>query len=759
MQAGDLIDSDVQAMVSRVLVNGIQREVRSWSIGRDLTNDLPDQVVGGTGVMQASGTIEWASKDVDSGALNPWNVSTGWIPMEGDRVEIYAGDPFTEWKQFTGVIDSTSGAIGGGIQSKIVDQIDRLSTVVNLPALMTGMPPLTVGGAWRRVGMSSLFTQNTILRKAGFYSTPRPEFGCVLDVPLISSNWPLVGEVTSCAKRSDASSAPDGYGSVWGGARADYTAIYTPSIAKDVSVPLQITLLRAQAHNGFGYVRVEYGSATKSVELHITATAAAIRVNNATVTSVPCSGDTICQLLHKSGVITLKTSQGQSVTVTAPTGATGPITRIVSAADAGARVAGMQVSHPTAPQHEFASLDFEPTALVVVGDMHAGSMILPAISGLTAREALEDIGSRTLRAMWIDETGKAQVVASDVLYERLPSQRITTLDDIRELSWERNLLSVRSEVRVSYSQPAVTARTAPAVEAWHASDSVVLGSNETHEVIIEPGADEDWIMPDTQWEVLGRMFFNDMNKGIGSVCGGVLTDGVSENWASEPANDVLTVTVSGLAANKFMLKHTTKTLPAGKQVELRTISANFVGATGLWPYQWDQQMPSLKANAVAKWTTVERTPTVAGTRGPVLEHDCGKWITGHDSAGNVDTTAVDALASFLAMQVTDPKPTITGMTVGFDPRRQLGDVIIISSPGLLGIELRCLIVGINNQAGPDGYAQSLSVRVISAETTFTTYDEFVEAWGLTANYDAFIAAWSSTATYNDFNQDPLRGTE
>lgn len=755
MQSGSLVSSDVQAFVSRVLVNGIQREVLSWSVDREIANDLPAQVVGGSGVSQATGSIAWASRDVEDGSLNPWNPSTGWIPNEGDRVDIYVGDGVTEWKQFTGLIDKTSGSIGGGITSTVIDNIDKLSAVVELPALMTAMPPLAEGGAWRRCGMSSLFTQNAILRKAGFHSVPGPEFGCVLDVPLKSSVWPLLGSVTSCSRRSNTSSAPVGYGSFWGGAVGDYTAEYSPSTSRDISVPLQITFVRATEHNDFGYVRVEYGSSAKSVEVNVNATHAFIRINNVTITSVPCSGDTIVQLLHKNDVITLKTSQGESTTVTSPTGATGGVTKIVAAAGADARVAGFQVSHPTATQHEFASLDFTPTAFVTAGLMHTGTLVLPAIRKVTAKEALEDIGAKTLRPLWIDELGKVQSIASDTLYARPPVQTVTTLDDIRELSWERNLLSVRSEVRTSYQQPTVNARTTPSVEAWSQSGSVVLQSDETQETFIEPPADEDWIMPDVTFDVPGVNGLSNVNKGATSVATGVITDGTNETWATQGSPAPLSISTSQLGPNRFLVKHSTGTLPAGNQVELRMLSEDFSGSTALWPYWRGKEVPRLTANAVVKWSSTERTPVIAGTVGPVLEHDCGPWIT----SGGDDLSAIDELSSFLADQVTNPRATITGMRVGYDPRRQLGDSIKVSSAGFMGVDLECLIVGVSSSADSQGYEQSLSVRVKSVTSTFTTYEEFVGAWGNASDYSNFLAAWSATQTYADFSNDPLRGTE
>lgn len=748
-------NADVLDLKTRVLVNGIQREILSWSTDREIANDLPAQVVGGAGVSQATGSVEWASKDVQDGSLNPWNPSTGWIPAEGDRVDIYVSDGTTEWKQFTGLIDSTSGSIGGGIQSKLIDDFDKLSAIVELPALMTGMPPLTEGGAWRRCGMSSRFTQNTALRTAGFYSTPKPEWDCVLDVPMQGSTWPLRGTMISGSKRSDTSSAPPAYGSIWGSAVGDWTATYTPQIARPASTPVQITLMRTTAHADFGTVRVEYGSSAKSVALQLSSvnTVQAL-VNGTVVATVPCTGDAIATVLYKNGTVTIKTSAGASQTVSAPTGATGNVTQIVTAGGVNSRCLGMQVSHPTDTGKEFTSLGFVPTAFVGTGQLHSANLVLPGVHSKTAQELLDEIGQATLRPMWIDENGKMLVYGSDTLYNKSPVQTVNTLDDVRELSWERNLLSVRSEIRTTYSQPTVNSRTTPSVEVWAQSGSVVLQSGETQETFIEPAAGEDWIMPDAGFETIGIGGITNINKGATSVATGVLTDGTNESWATQGSPVPLEITYKQLGPTKFLVTHKAGTLPAGNQIELRTVSEDFSGVTALWPYWWGKEMPRMTAYAMVTWTDIERTPTLAGTKGSVLEHNCGPWLTG----GGTDVSVIDALSSFIAEQVTNPHPVITGMRVGYDPRRQLGDVIRVSSKSFMGVELDCLIVGINNNAGDSGYEQSLSVRVISATTTYTTYQEFVDAWGNTADYNAFLAAWETTSNYNDFNNDPLRGT-
>src|SRR5699024_12734860 len=77
--------------------------------------------------------------------------------------------------------------------------------------------------------------------------------------------------------------------------------------------------------------------------------------------------------------------------------------------------------------------------------------------------------------------------------------------------------------------------------------------------------------------------------------------------------------------------------------------------------------------------------------------------------------------------VTARQPTITGLGVIYDPRRQVGEVYTLRSEWL-GIELRVLVVGISEDHG-NGSHQSLTVRVIAATNIRpVTYDCLAAGW-------------------------------
>lgn len=753
MQAGVLIGSDVMAYTSRVLVNGVARPHLSWSVDRDLVGDLPEQVVAAGGVAQASGNIVWASdKDVSDGGRNPWNPSTGWIPAEGDKVQIFAGDATSEWSQFVGVIDSSTGDIGGGFQSKIVDRIDDFSRKVRLPALVDVMPPVEGQTAFRRFRLSPRFYVTTAMRRAGFNVVAPAEVGCVVDLPAVGSLWPLVGELIRCARGTDAALSP-----LWpdGIHVADANAAYRPASPRAGDKPVQLTLNIAPEHSGTASVQVIYGGS--NVILRTTATHVLFLIGGVgTLCSVPWTGGVIAQALFFNGSVTLRTSAGQTATGTGAWTNSTLMSEVRLVADPGSRVNGVQVSHPTQPWHDFASLNFTPTARVVTGTMHDTLMAAPATRDQSAADLLSEVGQCLLWPFWIDETGAAKAIQSDALRGQASVQTVTTLDDIRSLSWRKDLLGARSEIITSYDTWTINRSTTYSVELWSSSESVVMSSAGEHVSLIEEPDGEAWLEVDEQLTVPGVNSLADANRGIGSIAGGIYTDGATEEWATLPSAKKLDVALLKISDGAWKLKHTAGTLAAGNQVELRTWSSTFTGRTELWPYQWDKQLPVLRGKGKAVRTNKTRTPTIVGNIGPILEHDCKHWGTGH--LDNNETRVVDAVTDFISTQVVTPQPVITGMRLGFDPRRQLGDVITVQSRTLMGVELKCLIVGLNTSAG-GSFDQEVAVRVIEATSMFTTYADFAAAWGPTADYNSFAAAWDAVSTYKDFDDTPRRGTD
>lgn len=743
MQAGTFIRSDVQALSSRVLVDGTERAFTSWNVDRDLSSDLPAGVAGGNGITQATGQIVWAGRDVESGARNPWNRSTGWIPPEGSKVEIYAGDGVTEWKQFTGVIDNTSGSIGSSFSSKIIDRIDDLSERAKLPSLVDVMPPVEKTGPWRRFRLTPLWAAMMALRRSGFYATPAVETNSVFDVPAFGGMWPYQGNMLTCHRQSTEDLAPI---TPFSTHVADVYARYEPTSNLAGTATVQLTMKVAAQHAGIASLQVMYGGSY--LTLRATGTRNYAMINGVVVAEIPRSGAEVLQAIFKNGNAQIRSSSGQNASGNAAWGVSVTMSEVRVIADADSVVNGFIVSHPTA-QAEFANLGWKPTAHIINGVMHGAMAGLRATKDGSARELLDDISGSLLWPYWIDELGVMQMLASDFLRAQAPALKLTTLDDIRELSWQRDLLGRRKSVIASYDKATINRRSDYSLPVWESGESVVLQSGESHATIIDPGQ-EEWLMVDTAWKTIAQA--EQLNKGVGSWIGGVYTDGVSEIWTNtEGQGQQATYKLELTGEGVYKATATALSLDAGKQVELRSVSRDITTGSVLWPFWWDKSLPIIRAKGKFVTDKVDRPPVAASNAAaPILEHDCGLWATGNNP--DEETLVVDRIAGFLAEQTTNPHPTITGLSVGFDPRIQLGDVVLISSPKFMGVELTCLIVGKNSSASSSGYRMELSVRVLAATTTMTTYAEYDKSLAQASlTYLQWQGIEPVTQTYDAFN--------
>lgn len=740
MQAGNLVSSDVQAFTSRVLVAGVQRDVVSWNVNRELSGDLPAQVVAASGITQATGTIVFAGEDVEDRARNPWNKSTGWLPVEGDRVEIFAGDGTTEWKQFHGVIDKTTGSIGGGFQSTIIDDYDDLSVPFAHDALLRIMPPTTDGGARRGIGLHPAYYINDALSTAGFYATPPNEFDSALSAPLQGSVWPIRGTVTSASNYTGAGGSHLSVNSApWGYSASDFSVTYSPRTSYLATTPVQLTVMVDPAHTGNFFLTCYFG-ASSTLQLAVTGSRTAIvRVNGVDVCTLALGSATIVTALYKGGTVYLRSNNGGATYGAKTVGGTA-FSSILTSGDENARVAGLQVSHPNTSSREFATLSWVPTA---APDYSTGSVLLlglmdagPAIEGGTCADLLERVSKATLTPMWIDETGVFRAVGSPRLRARPVVKTVTTLDDVTSLDWESGLLASRSRVRVDGEIPAINFGLWRNRVAYRGSGGELL-SGDVDEQFIGPDDATDWIMLDESLTLLNAANWGVYNANVDSVAGAHYEqDGQPINTGS----NTISVTLEKLGLRKYKITHTAGTYAAGVTAQLATHPY----ATELWPRNQGKELPRLNARAIVTWATTQVTPSGAGGVGPELTHEAEFWAN-----RTSDNTVLGRIATYIQSQTSTPKPTITGLSIVPDPRLQLGDRIKIDSPDFMGVTLDALIVGVDS--GFSGsYEQSLTVRIIGATTTFTTYAEFNRAGGA-LTYQQWQALGPVPETYAQFN--------
>lgn len=745
MQAGSFVAGDVLSLSSRILVGGVERKFKEWKIDRDLDGDLPEQVVAGSGIKQATGSIVWdQDQDLTGTSANPWNPGAGWLPAQGVQVIIYVSDGVTEWAQFVGVIDENSGDVGSLPTSTIVDYIDYLNRPVSHSTVLRLHPPKSEGADYLGVGMSSAYPVDRALRRCGLYATPAMEPGVAFSVPAQASMWPEYGTLTAAGSFTGGTKPhADNYRASWGWCLADFSCSYTPGITITRTDPIQLTARIGLDHAGNFTLNAFYGATRIQLAVAGSRTAIARLDGTDVVSLVMEPGFTIITLQVKAGAWTLKTNGGATATGSAAIPAGVDLSTITTTGDADTRAAGMQISKPPAGQ-EFKALSHNNTYYQETG-LFAGLMdVLPSYVDRPAIDLLTEISKANLAAMWFNEIGQFRFIGSDILRSQAPAQTITTLDDIRSLSWSDARLGMRSKVRVKYRLPILNRSRYSNVLLWQGSGET-MGSGQEKSLIAEAPAGEDWAEID-HGAVGTAGGLTAFNAGQGTWVGGYLEDGAGA-WSSSAGYNTWDPIVT-LDERTRLFKVTTITLPAGKTYVLATPD----DATNYFPRFRGFSFPVLRGRAKVTWTDASVESVIAGPSGfPELEHDAGPWAVQADN-----TVIQDRIADFVAEQVTVPAPTIPGLRVGYDPRRQLGDVVTISSPDLMGVTINALIVGIRNASGKS-FTQSLKVRIVSASSVFTTYAQFETAHPDTLTYEQWRVLFPSTATYDYFDNDPLRG--
>lgn len=748
MQSGVLQPGPVRRYQTTIFVNGVERKGR-WSIDRDLNGFLPSAIEGGSGPTQATGQIDWETEpSVSDVSANPWNRSTGWTPRKGDTVHIHVSDGVTSWLQGVFRIDKTTGQATDSMSSTLIDAYDDLSVTMNQEALLRQMPTRASSGPVRDIGLSAVFTVDQAMRAAGFATTALAEPSISLHVPFQGTAWAVVGE-TDLAQPFDTGTPGQGRPAPWGRAYSNIIAEYTPKLVRTGSSTIQFTIQRAPGFFGTARVRTWLGSRVSANQLDfvITGTQARITLNNTTVAQLEMGAATMISAFLYQGEVVIRTNLGAEVTGTA-TLPTGTITVYRISADTDAAIAGVMVSHPSNTNRFYALNNYKQTARLDVYRYMDRSDYLPSINDRKAIDVLSEVAAATLSAMWIDELGVLQFIGSDILKDRPVSQTITTRDDIFSLAWSDEYLASRKSVRVRYDWPSIQASSRYSVLCWENDDRVLL-DGETAEYVMEPSGDEDWIMVDDQPVFMGSTGWDwpSVNAGAKSVVGGTYTDGVTEQYPKITGRDKLDVTISHLGGSKYVATAIAKAIEAGWQIELRLLSDTFSGSTALWPAWWGTS--SIKLRAKGKVQRVERFlgPVAAGSTGPELDFDAGPW-----NSPRAEQPVLGLIAADLAEWVANPLPVITGLDVEYDPRRQLGDVIMIDSDRLMGIKLKGLIVSISNSAG-DSYEQSLGVRILEVSTTWQTYEDYNQSAPNPISYQDWNLLAPVPQSYDQFNQE------
>lgn len=750
MLPGDFdASADVRALVTYAIVNGVRRDIESVSFDNELSGDLPEQVVSG-GLAGGDGTVVWAAQhDVEHREVSPWHKVAGWPPSAGDRFQVYVTDGTTSWPRFTGVIDKTTGTVGGQMRSTFIDFRDRLNHSISYAAQLRQATPFQpVGGAYRAVGLSHWHVLCRALRHVGVYNVPHGSGDIALEAPMQGSLLPQAGVITGArGANGSVNTYPGFHHAPWGNSVGGFTADYEPVITRSMTQPVQVTLMVAEDHAGDASIRVFYGS--NDIQLRVFPNRVVYaNLNGSNVVQLGPSSIhsmTMVTLLVKNNVWELRANNGQSSQAQRTVPSSAAMTSIVATAEAGARIAGLLVEHPQTSSHEFSPMRWTRNFSFTDGNLGASLDMSRRIENERVADIVEEICKATLTAAWWDETGNLRMVRADVLRNGTPVQTITTLDDITELPWEDSLLSVRSRVEVSWKRAEISKGRHRRIELFRGSGDS-MESADVVEVFATPDNKTEWFGVSWQPDRLDDSNWGYYNRKIGSFVGVYYIDGNDDELATSARSTSIHVERIGTVG----LKITHVAGHYGTNVEANLgVSENSTSVRE--PLRGDA-LPVIRGHGSGVWVDDTYTSTITGpSYAQTLVHDLGHW--GHRVPGS--STIAARIANFIAQQVTTPTPTLRNVRVTYDPRRQIGDQVTIRA-GILDITVRALIVGIHETHEAGAHTQQLSLRVISVNSTRrATYTELETAWE-GGSYQGLQTVWSGL-TYEDFENNPLEG--
>lgn len=735
--------ADVRDLTTYAIINGVRRDIESVTLDRELDNDLPKSIAGGTGLSGGSGTIVWVAPDeVPTRDTSPWQASNQWPPNPGDRVKIYVSDHTTSWPRFTGVIDRTRGTVGGAMVSDIIDFRDRLNVPFTRAALLSSLPPVDSGDQNLIIELRHFSIITLALRQAGFFSTPPAGNNAYLSVPLQGTTFAHIGTVTASHGAQD-NTFPMFYPSPWGYSVGVASARYAPANLSgntSATTPVQVGFLVDVTHTEDAHIRLVYGQ-DRRIRLRIWPSRRVSVFWDSTLvadlTAAQMIDATRVMLLIRGNTWTLRTNTGQEASGTHTRSGSQALTEIQVDTNPGSRLAGLTVIRPDAGE-DFREQYFAPDATFDASSLVGRMTMSPRFENDNLATVVDTICHATMTAGWFDETGILRFVATDRLHSQSPVQTVTTLDDILGAQWETSLLHTRSAVHVEWQSASVSRSRQQRIELYRGSAST-MSSGDNVEVFATPGNDEEWFGVDRHPTRLTDANWGTYSTGVGSMMGVHYTD---EDGELPTSTATTTITTEPLGTVALKVVHTAGSYPSGVEATLAVTEEN--------PWMRESHrganLPVIRGYGKGIWVDEMYVSPITGEETtPAMVHDFGCW-GGQPSAQRV--------GDFIAQRVVKVNPTIEALTVTYDPRRQLGDTIRLEL-GILDVALSALIVGIHETHAHGDHQQDLTVRIIDATSNRdVTYHELQDAWR-GGDYGALHAVWINL-TNQQFHDDPLR---
>lgn len=707
---GPVIDVDVV-----VRVNGVVREHVSMDWAGDTTGGLPEQVVSaGTGMKSRTGSILWAQQTVQAEPPHPLRQANGWPPREGDTVEIDAtvdtGQGPYQFRRFTGRLGRTTGSLTDGtLTSEITDLLgDRLRA-------LTRIDPL--GPESSRGYTRSSWVAYRAIEAAGLGTLPSPDDPSVVLHIGGQGGWvAAVGTTLSSGL---------GYGD------GDIEVASDPAGSPDPRPRTGgVALIMARGSQFYdSSVRVTFTTGA-TFTLAMTIASKTLTLSSSAQGTL-WTGAWVGAGVHPVLAFVVSSGECRAWTGTAwvtIAATTPPTTTRVSEVRGAGRVASIQARYHDWQADAFSAVYDIPAYPAALRRSALETVRIPATRGVenvTARSVVDAWSEATLSSVWMDEHGRVRMVARDVLATTAPSRTLQVSERVLAGSWSVGDDSVRSRVTLRGQAAAVEAWPNDRTTLYQESTARSVEAPATIERFIEVPSEEEWGPADLTPSRFGIDPMLGNLPGRGTWDGGVssLSDSNEdpETWLS--FNGItLDTTIERLGQRTLKVTETISGIPSGRTVYLKT---PLVG-TMIHPTYRGQALPVIRGAWKSVWTDYA---VESGTRGPswapALELDAGWWLTPTDAQRVVDA---------LATEVTSPMPTMSGVTVLWDPRRQIGDVETWVATGSDGVEswrVNVLVTGYSESWDGKVPSQQVDVRVISwtDPTDGKTYGDLAAAYG------------------------------
>lgn len=709
---------------ARVTINGAvvpAHRIAKVSIQSGMRDGHPANRGGGQWCVTAE--IEWASpEDVTASAPEPFS-GASWLPKAGDSVVIESGDAATGqwWVQHRGIVDDTTGELSEGTAvTATVDTIEELDSRVSFAALAARMVPLSDNAtSYREIGLQSTFYVDRMLRQAqnewGWYATPQKTWQTLGSATGMGSLWPEVGNVVSAQRIGDVFSGPSWIRTPYGVSPTTYAATYYLSAATPEVI--------LSCHVGPGYTGSSDGTiqvvdtdgngcfigvdtATDEITYGVMTTGGGptwrLPRGTATRAAIFFRRDT-----SSSQTLIVRTDDGREVTRNPtstgyPTGWAADRVWVTSRAVLGWWM--VEGAKPTAQR--WYTLNSTPTARVRLGDLQwwRASWDMPWVS---PSEWLAEQVDAECAAMWLDEDGSMQWAGRGVLDAQSVAQTVTTDLDVDSVAWESRRRSMARSVWVQLEDPSVRRLLGgPRQNCWE-DGSLDLGSGESETVTVTIPDDEDWLGIDlapvalTEWTQ--ESWLRSGSKFGGTQYQESTSGAPGQTWAIYVD---CTMTRRGLR-NVDVYYSPWASLPSDRRVKsaIPDLNADTAPASALASWHAGRPALRIRSRGLTAWVEDERS-LMAGAIGPSrYNHDVGRRV----QKVSESTDPVGDLLSWLRTVVSSTNPTVTGLVLSHDPRRQIGDKVRVQDRHVTGLWIDVLVQ--QRDADLDDMTDSITGRV------------------------------------------------